>query len=419
MSIVHDLIARNRRGAAVGLPCFCTANEHVLRAILAYAARTGFPTVIEATCNQVNQDGGYTGMTAADFMAWLRDMAAAAGVPMDQLILGGDHLGPNPWRSEPVDVAMAKARDLVKSYVMAGFRKIHLDTSMACGGEPNPTFAQIAERAANLCAVAERHAPDPSALIYIIGTEVPVPGGETDEPATLDVTSVDRFADTIATHRAAFMARGLDAAWGRIVSVVTQPGVDFGHTSVYPFDPVRAAPLSAAILREPGLTFEAHSTDYQPATALQSLVANHFFFLKVGPELTFRFREAVWALAQIETQLGVARPSEIRETLDQKMSANPENWRGYYSGTSADISRLRVFSYSDRIRYYWADKDVGQALSRLLANLNQQPLPQTIVSQNFMGLEFGAIPDQPQDLIDGHIQRCISRYFRACGMIAP
>ena len=71
MSLVQDLIDRNRAGEGVGLPCFCTANEHVLRAVLAHMARTGAPTVIEATCNQVNQDGGYTGMTPADFIAWL------------------------------------------------------------------------------------------------------------------------------------------------------------------------------------------------------------------------------------------------------------------------------------------------------------------------------------------------------------
>lgn len=162
--------------------------------------------------------------------------------------------------------------------------------SMACGGEPNPTFEQIAERAADLCAVAEEFAPDPSELFYIIGTEVPIPGGETDEPDTLDVTSVDRYRATIETHHAAFMARGLTDAWGRIVSVVTQPGVDFGHTSIYPFVPEKAAPLSAAILGDAGLTFEAHSTDYQSTDALAALVENHFFFLKVGPELTFRFR---------------------------------------------------------------------------------------------------------------------------------
>jgi len=185
---------------------------------------------------------------------------------------GGDHLGPNPWKSEPAAQAMDKARELVRLYVEAGFTKIHLDASMACGGEPNPSFELVAERAADLCAVAEAHAPDPEKLIYIIGTEVPIPGGETDEPDALDVTSVARFRDTIQTHRDAWAARGLDAAWSRIVSVVTQPGVDFGHTSIYPFVPEKAVPLSEAILSEENLTFEAHSTDYQSTQALADLV---------------------------------------------------------------------------------------------------------------------------------------------------
>ena len=231
MRVIHNLIARNRAGEAVGLPCFCTANEHVLRAILAFAAKSGLPTVIEATCNQVNQDGGYAGMTPETFMSWLGKMAQEAGASADQLIHGGDHLGPNPWKSEPIDVAMEKARELVKLYVEAGFAKIHLDASMACGGEPTPSSAQIAERAADLCAVAEAHAPDPGKLIYIVGTEVPIPGGETEETDALDITSIDRFRETIKTHRDAWNARGLDDVWDRIVSVVTQPGVDFGHTS--------------------------------------------------------------------------------------------------------------------------------------------------------------------------------------------
>lgn len=416
MSLVHDLIARNRAGEAIGLPCFCTANEQVLRAVLSYAKQTGFPTVIEATCNQVNQNGGYTGMTPVDFMSWLRDMAEDAGVPMDQLILGGDHLGPNPWRSEPLDTAMEKARVMVKHYVRAGFQKIHLDASMACGGEPNPTFSQIAERAADLCAVAEANAPDPSKLIYVIGTEVPIPGGETEEPDALDVTSVDRFSDTIETHRTAFAARGLEDAWGRIVSVVTQPGVDFGHTSIYPFELEKAQPLSAAILDHDSLTFEAHSTDYQPTTALAELVQSHFFFLKVGPELTFRFREAVWALAQIEAQMAFETPSRVRETLTEGMSDAPDYWKDYYGGTEAELARLQVYSYSDRIRYYWADPKVAEALSQLLKNLSGTHLPETLVSQSFMGLEFGEISGASETLLEEHINRCVSRYFKAAGM---
>jgi len=340
-------------------------------------------------------------------------MAKDAGVPMDQLILGGDHLGPNPWKTEPIENAMVKARELVKLYVEAGFTKIHLDASMACGGEPNPTFAQIAERAAELCAVAETHAPDPEKLIYIIGTEVPIPGGETEEPDALDVTSVARFHDTIQTHRDAWAVKGLDAAWNRIVSVVTQPGVDFGHTSVYPFITEKAQPLSDAIRVEDSLTYEAHSTDYQSDQALADLVKSHFFFLKVGPELTFRFREAVWALACLEDQIDVANPSRIRETLGTRMAQNPGYWQDYYSGSEDELRILRTFSYSDRIRYYWADEQVAAALEQLIANLGSTELPETLVSQAFMGLDFGNMPTGPSALISQQVQRCVSRRNRS------
>ncbi len=415
MTRIQDLIARNRAGEPIGLPCFCTANAHVLRAILGHAADSGQLTVIEATCNQVNQDGGYTGMTPQAFMTWLTGLAREADVSLDQLVLGGDHLGPNPWKSEPVAQAMAKAREMVRLYVEAGFTKIHLDASMACGGEAPPSFGEIAARAADLCAVAERYAPDPEKLIYIIGTEVPIPGGETEEPDALDVTSVARFRDTIETHREAWDAQGLNAAWPRIVSVVTQPGVDFGHSSIYPFVPEKAEPLRKAILAEEGLTFEAHSTDYQSTDALSDLVRNHFFFLKVGPELTFRFREAVWALAAIQDEIGGGPSTGIRDVIQRRMDAKPDYWRPYYGGTAEEQRILKTYSYSDRIRYYWSDPEVAAALDLLLRKLSDGPIPQTLVSQAFIGFEFGEMPDSPRALLEHHVQRCIKRYFRASG----
>ena len=69
---------------------------------------TPLPLLIEATCNQVNQDGGYTGMTPADFRRFVEGIAARTGFPADRLMLGGDHLGPNPWKSLPADQAMGQ-----------------------------------------------------------------------------------------------------------------------------------------------------------------------------------------------------------------------------------------------------------------------------------------------------------------------
>lgn len=411
---IRSLIERNRSGQATGLPCFCTANEHVLRALLGVTAAHDFPTIIEATCNQVNQEGGYTGMTAEDFIAWVGELAHECGVRGERLVLGGDHLGPNPWRAEAPAIAMDKARELVRQYVSAGFRKIHLDASMPCGGEPSLSFAEIAERAADLCAVAEAHAPDPSALVYVVGTEVPIPGGETEEPDALDVTSVARLDDTLETHREAFSRRGLDEAWSRIVSIVTQPGVDFSHTSIYAFDAAAVAPLRDAIETVAGLTFEAHSTDYQPTEALRALVENHFFFLKVGPELTFRFREAVLALAAMEEWAG-GDSSRLREIILERMENDPQHWKAYYQGTPDEVRLLQIFSYSDRIRYYWNDPEVAAALRSLLRNLSDGRLSATVVSQYFPGFDFGRVPIEPDELVRHRVQSSAYRYFDACG----
>ena len=413
---INSLIQQNRAGDAIGLPCFCTANELVIRAVLQYAKTNQVPVVIEATCNQVNQDGGYTGMTASDFRGWVESLAREHGVSQETIILGGDHLGPNPWRHLAAEEAMQKAEVLVKDYAAAGFRKIHLDASMACGAEATPSFELVAERAARLCKIAESHSPHPEELVYIIGTEVPIPGGETDDMEELSVTSVQRLTDTIDTHRRAFEQYELSHVWPKIVSVVTQPGVDFSHTAIHRFEPDKAADLSAAIKSIDNMSFEAHSTDYQPTAALTELVSQHFFFLKVGPELTFKMREAAFALAAIEDHLmGEKDRSGLIGVVDHAMNDNTDHWKPYYRGDVDTVKQLRHFSYSDRIRYYWTVPGAKKALDKLLHNLDDIKIPETLVSQYFSEREFGSMDAPAEQLALDRIALCINRYYMACG----
>jgi len=411
-------INRNRSGGSIGLPCFCTANELALRSVFQYARDYKVPAVIEATCNQVNQDGGYTGMTATDFCCWIATLAKEYNVAAENVILGGDHLGPNPWRHLSPNDAMDKADVLVRDYASAGFRKIHLDASMACGDEPTPSFELVAQRAARLCKIAENHSPHCEQLVYIIGTEVPIPGGETDDMQGLAVTSVERLNETIDTHRHAFEREGLSHVWPKIVSVVTQPGVDFSHTAIHRFEPDKASELSTAIQAFDNLSFEAHSTDYQPTNALTELVKKHFFFLKVGPELTFRMREAVFSLAGIEEHLCAEQDrSGLIAALNHAMRENTDHWTPYYRGDNDLVKQLKHFSYSDRIRYYWTVPSVRDALERLFSNLNMLKIPETMVSQYFSEREFGSLAGPAEQLATDHIALCINRYYRACGHV--
>ena len=173
--LLDEVVRLQKRGEVRGIPSICSAHPWVLRTAL----RGESPVLIEATCNQVNQFGGYTGMTPPDFVTFVRGLAAESGFPLERFILGGDHLGPSPWQAEPAGQAMSKAIELVQAYVRAEFTKIHLDASMKLGGDDpvHPLDVELAARRLALLAKAAEATADPSvALRYVIGTEVPIPG---------------------------------------------------------------------------------------------------------------------------------------------------------------------------------------------------------------------------------------------------
>ncbi|MDE3175402.1 MAG: class II D-tagatose-bisphosphate aldolase, non-catalytic subunit [Pseudomonadota bacterium] len=411
--VFADLIAANRAGARRGIPSWCTAHPETLTAILSAYRDSDAPILIEATCNQVNQDGGYTGMTPAGFRRFVEALAQGAGVDPARLILGGDHLGPNPWKRLPAREAMARACDLTKAFVEAGFAKIHLDASMACGDESVVGEATIAERAAELCAAAE--SAGGAGCVYVIGTEVPIPGGELQQLDALAVTAPEAARRTYELHQSAFAARGVASALQRVVALVVQPGVDMGNNQVFGYDAAKAARLSAAVTQIPGVVYEAHSTDYQTERALAELVASHFAILKVGPMLTFAFREAVFALAEIEHWLKPAQPSSIVAALEGAMDARPADWRGYVAADGAQ-SVTRLYGLSDRIRYYWPQPQVQAALRRLFANIDAAAPPLGLVSQ-YVGdlLLERREPSLSQRVVAAKVEAVVGMYRRACG----
>ena len=61
------MIKLQKSGNPVGIYSACTANEYVLRACIQRAKETNSYCLIEATANQVDQYGGYTGMKPIDF----------------------------------------------------------------------------------------------------------------------------------------------------------------------------------------------------------------------------------------------------------------------------------------------------------------------------------------------------------------
>lgn len=429
--VLDEIVKAQKRGEAKGITSICSAHPWVLKA----AMQKGTPRdseslrvlLIESTCNQVNQFGGYTSMTPKDFVAYVRGIAEENSFPFENVILGGDHLGPNVWQNEPADSAMQKSAVLMKDYVQAGFVKIHLDCSMRLGDDPQGALdvGVSAKRAAQLAKVAEdtfslsqrERGRSEGAPRYVIGTEVPVPGGAHEHEEGVSVTKAKDARQTIEVTREAFYREGLQSAWERVTGVVVQPGVEFGDDFVLEYQPGKAKELSRFI-EDQSMIYEAHSTDYQTRDALRNLVRDHFAILKVGPGLTFAFREAVFALAMMENELFPAdERSNIISVLDDVMIHHPEHWKKYYRGNESEQAFKRKYSLSDRVRYYWPNPQIQSALEKLLHHLEQKPTPFSLLNQ-FTPLQYkrirrGEIENAPKSILLGYVQEVLSEYQAA------
>jgi D-tagatose-1,6-bisphosphate aldolase subunit GatZ/KbaZ len=237
----------------------------------------------------------------------------------------------------------------------------------------------------------------------------------------MQITSVEDLRETIRETWEAFYVQGLESAWERVIAVVVQPGVEFSDQSVHDYQPSQAEALSRFIEDDPRLVYEAHSTDYQTPDALKNLVRDHFMILKVGPELTFQYREAVFALEEIEREISAYRSnmelSRVSEVIEGEMVRDPGYWEEYYFGDEGYLSFARKYSLSDRIRYYWSRESVQVALDQLTENLVSVEIPLGLVSQylprQYRKIRRGDLRRHPQAWIEDKIISVLEKYHQA------
>ena len=422
---MHDMIFKRNMGISVGIPSYCTANLLVIEACLQQGKRFGDDVLIEGTSNQVNQFGGYTGMTPADFHAKVLEIADKVGFPKDRLLLGGDHLGPLVWNHEPEDSAMQKAEDLVRAYVKAGYKKIHLDTSMRLGDDSTNiplSIRTIARRGARLFKACEetyqemlKENPDEKRPSYIIGSEVPIPGGEQEKQDQVAVTDPDDLHQTIKIYKEEFAKLGIDGLFDSIVGIVVQPGVEFGDENIVRYNRVETVALSKAIAEYPGIVLEGHSTDYQSPKELREMVEDGVAILKVGPALTFALREGLFALSRIEQEL---LPEEewanFPKVLDDAMLRDKKNWEVYYKGSEKEIEIKRKYSLSDRCRYYMADAKVQESIEKLFRNVDSVHIPLGLLHQympdQYIKVRDGSLPVEARELAKDKVIERVEDY---------
>ena len=327
---------------------------------------------------------------------------------------------------------MADAEELIRHYVGAGFTKIHIDTSMKVkSDDPDTRLSDeiIAGRGAHLAEIAEEtykklleKEPDAIPPVYIIGSEVPIPGGAVgSEDAGVQVTKVEDFKNTVAAFEKAFKDAGLGAdVWDRVIAVVVQPGVEEKDSGCTEYDREKAKELMASIKDFPNLVFEGHSTDYQTKIKLRELIEDGVGILKVGPGLTFAMREGMFALEHIEKELVYGtdiEPSNFADTLEAEMLKDDKYWRKHYQGTELELRIKRKYSFSDRCRYYMPTPAVEAAADRLISNLRTLGVPLNLMSQ-FMPIQYtkvreGQLENDPVALLEDRIVNTIDEYLYA------
>ena len=313
----------------------CSAHPWVIRAAAEQAAEDGSLLLVEATSNQVNQFGGYTGMRPAEFRDFVLEHVRAAGVGAEKLILGGDHLGPNPWRALPAAEAMQRAETMVAEYARAGFTKIHLDASMACGDDPERLSDEVvAERAARLCRAAES---------CVCGRAAGVRDWHGGAGAGRGYALGDMSWRRRRLRRRRIRSRCTSAClrnrvWGGVAAGDCAGGA--AGRGVRPRCGGGVRPREGAARWWSGcarsrrrLCLRRTPRTISCREAYVELVQDGFAILKVGPALTFAMREALEALEDMESQLVPEEErSQLSSVLEETMLREPKDWLPYYCG---------------------------------------------------------------------------------------
>lgn len=426
MDAMRNMIEKRKRGMSyAGIPSFCTASDLVIEACLEQALRFDDPVLIEATANQVNQFGGYTGMRPADYRDFVYEIADRVGFPREKIILGGDHLGPLTWQKENEKEAMEKSVELVREFVLAGFKKIHLDTSMRLADdsrEERLSDEVIAARGAVLYEACEKayqellkENPEETRPVFIIGSEVPIPGGAQEEEDSISVTSPEAVEHTLTVYQQEFAKRGLNDAFENVIGIVVQPGVEFGDADIFHYDRAKAQVLTGFMKKYDNLVLEGHSTDYQRPEGLREMVEDGIAILKVGPALTFSLREGLFALSMMEKILvPEEKQARFMEVLEAEMMKHPENWKKHYHGTEEQLYIKRKFSFSDRCRYYFAQPEVKDAVNKLLVNLSETEIPLSMLRQfmpqQYIKVRDGKLGSDPRSLAKDCVVHLVEDY---------
>jgi tagatose-1,6-bisphosphate aldolase non-catalytic subunit AgaZ/GatZ len=393
--ILERLRALSSGGPRRTLLVVCPNSEAVIEAAVSAAARNESPLAFTATLNQVDEDGGYTGMTHRELAELVQEKVRELAFD-GPVSLAVDHGGPflkdrhriEGWSAE---AALSGVRDSFAAAIRAGFDLIHVDCSIDPEAPDRASpVSVIAERTAALIADAEtfRESEGFGPIAYEVGTEEHSAG--LADPAA--------FRDFLRHVRDELDRHGFSGV--PLVFAVGDVGTDLHTTG---FDPAAAGRLAGAA-GEFGCGLKGHYTDNleDPAGYPAAGVAA----ANVGPEFSEREFEGLMTLAEreaAEVEAGrLAWGSGMEDALIRAVvdSGRWRKWR-LAEEKGLDFEALsperRAWMIRTGSRYVWTAPAAAAARERLYENLRRQ------------GIDGPAA-------VRLAIERAMDRYFRGFGL---
>jgi tagatose-1,6-bisphosphate aldolase non-catalytic subunit AgaZ/GatZ len=369
----------------------CPNSLSVIRAALKSAKRCNAPIKFAATLNQVDLDGGYTGLTPSEFVGKVHLHARNLNVT-SPVIIAIDHGG--PWLKDihnrekwPYSKTMSAVKESFEAAIRAGYDLIHVDPTVdiTLTGDMNISIDMVAERTLELIEYAEnfRLKNNYPRISYEVGTEE-VHGGLAD---------LDVFRRFLELLKQGLKQKGLQNVWPCFV--VGKVGTDL-HTTT--FDPLVARQLTK-IAKSYGSLIKGHYSDN--VTNPEAYPESGMGAANVGPEFTEMEYNALIELEHIQQTLfadgKIAKPvamkrklweSVIKSGRWQKWLHADENPNDFY----ANSCERQEWLIKTGCRYIWEDQEVVSTRARLYQNISIQ------------GIDAAAI-------VESSIESAMDRYF--------
>ena len=375
----------------------CPNSTAVIKAAFRAAKRNNAPIYFAATLNQIDCDGGYTGMRPDEFVKLVRMEAAA--VNFDGIyIVAIDHGGPwlkDKQRTEKwsTEAAMDGVKRSFEAALLAGYDLIHVDPTVDINVPAGQTIdiRLVAARTVELIRHCEtfRRAKGLPEISYEVGTEE-VHGGLADEKT---------FDTFLAELKTALKEAGLEDVWPCFV--VGKVGTDL-HTAT--FDPGVARVLTDKV-RPYGSFIKGHYTDGVSNPEQYPLCG--MGAANVGPEFTMSEYDALAELELLESRElekgTVAMASRMTGVLE-RLVRESGRWRKWLHEEEAGLefdqlgAERRMWLVKTGCRYIWQRPEALAARYMLCDNLRRAGY-------------------DPEEMVLGRIERDMDKYFTAFNLV--